>query len=159
MNFLSNRFVALALWVFPLLLLGISIALLVAGLEQRQVAESGETVTAEILAIETQERSEISRGHVTLRFTPTGSSQSVTRDVELPMTFIKDLELDPDRREVEIRVIGERGQVVLEPRLRAQWILTLSFAGMALMGAIGFGWMVAAWNRYLSRHGDPALAE
>lgn len=158
MNFLSNLIVARLLWVLPLLLLAISVALLAAGLEQRDVAEAGQEVTAEIVAIETQERSEISRGHVVLRYVPPAGGGAVERAVELPMTFLKDLQLDPSQRTVAIRVLDDRGQVVLADHMRGQWIMTLSFAAMALMGAFGFGFMVAAWNRYLARHGDPAAA-
>jgi hypothetical protein len=158
MNFLSNPIVARLLWTMPLLLLVISVSLFRAGLEQREVAQAGTEVSAEIIAIETQERSEISRGHVVLRYMPPAGGEVVERQVELPMTFLKDLELDPEQRQVMIRVLDDRGQVVLADHMRGQWIMTLSFAAMALMGALGFGFMVAAWNRFLAQHGDPAAA-
>jgi hypothetical protein len=156
MNFLSNRIVALLLWLMPILLLGIAIALLLAGLEQRQVAESGTLLTADVLEIDTQERSEISRGHLHLRYTLPQAAQPTERTVELPMTYLKDIEAS-GREQIQVRVIGDRGQVVLADHGRGQWIMTLSFAAMSLLGALGLGWMVGAWNLYLKRHGDPAV--
>lgn len=155
MNFLSNKIVAALLWLLPLLLVGIGISLLKAGLEQREVAASGALVRAEIVEIVTEERSEISRGHIVLRYALDESSAPVERAVELPMTFLKDIEVS-GRTEVDLRLLPERGQVVLADHGRGQWIMTLSFAAMALMGAFGLGWLVGAWNRYLRRFGDPA---
>jgi hypothetical protein len=155
MNFLSNRIVALLLWALPVLLLTISVVLFRAGLEQRQIANTGQSIIAEIVEIETRERSEISRGHVTLRYQLEGEAVQ-ERSVEMPMTFLKDLEARPVQETVAIRVLPGRDQVVLEDHMRGQWILTFSFAAMALFGAIGLAWMVGSWNRFLNRHGDPA---
>lgn len=158
MNFLSNRIVALFLWVLPVLLVVIGVALTRAGFEQREVFETGDVVTAEIIEILTQERSEISRGHVRLRYTIEGSLTPEDRTVELPMTFLKDLELS-GTSEVDVKLLPDRGQVVIAQHGRGQWIMTLSFAAMAFFGALGLGWMVAGWNRYLRRHGDPAESD
>jgi len=155
MNFLSNPVVARLLWLMPLLLVVISVALGRAGLEQRQITASGQSVVAEIVEIETRQRSEISRGHVRLRYELPGEAM-VDRTVELPMTFLKELEVAPQQQTVAIRVLPDRDQIVIERHMRGQWIMTLSFAGMSLFGALGLAWMVASWNRYLRRHGDPA---
>jgi len=156
-NFLSNRIVAALLWVLPFLLLGISVVLLRAGLEQREVAESGSRVVAEIIELETQERSEISRGHVRLRYSLEEGGAPIERNIELPMTYLKNIEAR-GLHEVNVRVLSDRGQIVLADHGRGQWIMTLSFAAMALIGALGMGWMVAGWNNYLARHGDPATS-
>lgn len=147
--------VARLLWVLPALLVVIAAALVVAGLEQREVARSGQVVTAEVVAIETKERSEITRGHVTLRYTPPGAAEPVQRDVELPLTFLKELE-EQRAQTVDVRVLPDRQQVVFDRHARGQYMITLSSAAMAFIGAIGLGWLVGAWNRYLRRHGDPA---
>jgi hypothetical protein len=147
--------IARLLWVFPLLLIAIAVSLTFAGLEQREVARSGEIVPAEVLAIETQERSEITRGHARLRYTPPGAATPVVRDIELPLTFLK--ELEEQRAEVvDVRLLPGRDQVVFDRHARGQYLITLSFAGMAFVGALGLAWMVGAWNRYLRIHGDPA---
>jgi hypothetical protein len=149
--------IARALWVLPLLLFVIAAALLRAGLEQREVATSGATVEAEVLEVYTRERSEITRGHARFRYTPPGATAPVERTVEMPLTFLKALEARGEGAVVPLRVLDDRDQVVLADHVRGQWILTLSTAAMALVGALGLVWMVGGWNRYLDRHGDPAV--
>ena len=162
MNFLSNPIAARLLWALPLLMAVISVGLLRAGLEQRETAESGQTVVAEVVDLEVRERSEITRGAVTLRYTPPGEAEPVVRPVELPLAFLKDIEAEykaDSALTVPIQVREGRDQVVLGAYPRAQWVLTFSFAGMALIGALGLTWLVAGWNRFLARDGDPALRD
>lgn len=155
MNFLSNPLVARLLWALPLLLFFISGYLVWAGLEQRNAATDGVAVQAEVLGIETTERSEITRGDVRLRFVPPGGSVAVERTVEMPLTFLKSIEAR-DLQQITVLARPGHDQIVLEPYMRPQWILSLSFAAMALIGAIGLSVMVRGWNRFLSEHGDPA---
>ena len=56
---------------------------------------------------------------------------------------------------IRIRVDEKSGQIVSDEHRRAQWVLTFSFAAMALIGALGLSWMVGGWNRFLKREGDP----
>lgn len=156
MNFLSNRFVARLLWLGPLLLLAITLGLIRAGVEQRAAAEGGAVVDAEIVAMDVRERSEITHGTARLRYTPPAAPAPVERAVELPMSFLKELEGREGER-IPVRLVEGGDQVVLAHHARAQWVLTFSFAAMALVGALGLGWMVAAWNRLLTRDGDPAM--
>lgn len=157
MNFLSHPIVARLLWALPLLLLAISAYLFWAGFEQREAASVGVPVQAEVLGVFTRERSEITTGNVRLRYVPPGEVEPVERAVELPLTLLKSIEAR-DLSEITIRIVPGNDQLVLEPYKRGQWILTLSFAVMALIGAIGLGTMVRGWNRFLSAHGDPAEA-
>jgi hypothetical protein len=155
MNFLSNPIVARLLWALPLLLLMIAVYLLWAGLEQREAANVGEYVEAEVLGVETSVRSEITRGDVILRYVPPGETEAVERAVEMPLTYLKSIEArELDR--VTVRAVPGQEQIVLEPYKRGQWILSLSFAAMALIGAVGLAVMVRSWNRFLAEHGDPA---
>ena len=157
MNFLSHPLVARLLWVFPLLLLAISAYLFWAGSEQHAAATEGVAVQAEVLDIVTRERAEITMGAVRLRYTPPGATAAVERDIELPLTLLKSIEAR-ELEEVTVRIVPGRDQLVLEPYKRGQWILTFSFAAMALIGALGLGVMVRGWNRFLRTHGDPAEA-
>ena len=157
MNFLSNRLVARLLWALPLLLLGISLYLLWAGFGQRDAATVGVPVEAEVLGITTRERAEITLGQVELRYVPPGETAAVKRSVELPLTLLKSIEAR-EMKTITVRAIPGRDQIVLDPYKRPQWILSLSFAAMALIGAIGLGVMVRGWNRFLRDHGDPAEA-
>ena len=162
MDFLSNPHAARALWLAPLLLLVISVSLVPAGIAQRQAAEDGETVQAEVLAVNLRERSEITRGEVALRYTPPGASSDVERSVEMPLVLLKDLQVDieglpeGETLTIPIRASASSDQIVLGAHSRAQWILTFSFAAMALIGAIGLAILVRGWNRLLRTEGDPA---
>lgn len=157
MNFLSHPIVARILWVFPLLLLVISAYLFWAGSEQHEAASVGVPVQADVVGVFTRERSEITTGNVRLRYTPPGETESIERAVELPLTLLKSIEAR-DLSEITIRIVPGHDQLVLEPYKRGQWIMTFSFAAMALIGALGMGTMVRGWNRFLSTHGDPAEA-
>lgn len=162
MDFLSNPIAARALWLAPLLMLAIAIALVPAGLAQREAAEAGETVQAEVLSVNLRERSEITRGEAVLRYTPPGASSSVERAVEMPLVLLKDLQMDVESLPegetltIPIRASSASDQIVLGAHSRAQWILTFSFAAMALIGAVGLAILVRGWNRLLHTEGDPA---
>ncbi len=157
MNFLSNPIVARLLWAMPLLLLAISAYLFWAGTEQHAAATDGVAVQAEVLGVNTRERAEITMGSVQLRYTPPGEAEPVERDIELPLTLLKSIEAR-NLQEVTVRIVPGHDQLVLEPYKRGQWILTFSFAAMALIGALGLAVMVRGWNRFLREHGDPAEA-
>lgn len=163
MNFLSNPVVARLLWALPLLLVVIAVATARAGLEQRGVAERGQTVEAEVTGFELRERSEITSGRVTLRYTPPDLGAAVERDVELPIILLKEIEADlaatPEGETLTIPIVVGEGtdQIVIGAHRRGTWLLTLSLAGMAAFGAVVAGALVFGWNRFLAREGDPAL--
>ncbi len=155
MNFLSNPIVARLLWAAPALLLGIAVYLLWAGLGQREAATVGVPVEAEVLGVTTRERAEITLGQVELRYVPPGETAAVERSIELPLTLLKSIEAR-ELETVTVRVVPGSEQIVLDPYKRSQWILSLSFAAMALFGALALGVMVRGWNRFLGEHGDPS---
>lgn len=163
MNFLSNPLVARLLWALPLLLVVITIATTRAGFQQREVAEAGQTVEAEVMGLTLRERSEITTGQVALRYTPPGASAPIDREVELPIVLLKEIEVDMastpegERLALPIVVSDQSDQIVIAAHRRGTWLLTLSLAGMAAIGAIVSGILVGGWNRFLAREGDPAL--
>lgn len=154
MNLFAPSLVARLLWIAPALLLVIAVLLAFAAVEQLEAAETATTVDAEIVSLNLRERAEITRGSVRLRYA--ADAETVERDVELPMSFLKGLE-GREGETIPIFLAADSDQIVLGEHPRAQWILTFSFAAMSLMGALGLIWMVGAWNRHLSLHGDPAL--
>lgn len=155
MNFLSNPLVARALWLGPLLLAVICVSLVRAGVEQRAVSERGERVGARLVSLNVRERSEITHGTARLRYTPPGATAPVERSVELPLSFLKELE-GREGETLMLRALPDGGPVVLDAHPRGQWVLTFAFAAMALVGAVGLSFLVAGWNRLLAREGDPA---
>ncbi|MEM0962423.1 MAG: hypothetical protein AAGK21_07825 [Bacteroidota bacterium] len=163
MNFLSNPIVARLLWALPLLLVVIAVATTRAGIDQRAVSEQGEAIVAEVTGLNLRERSEITTGQVRLRYTPPGQTAAIERDVELPIILLKEIEVDylttPDGETMTLPIIAsaESDQIVLGTHQRGTWLLTLSLAGMAAIGAIVSAFLVGGWNRFLAREGDPAL--
>ena len=163
MTFLSNPVAARLLWALPLLLVVIAVATTRAGLEQRAVAERGQTVEAEVTGLTLRERSEITTGQVRLRYTPPEAAAPVERDVELPIILLKEIEADlaatPEGQTLRLPIVIAEGtdQIVLGTHRRGTWLLTLSLAGMAAIGAVVSAILVGGWNRFLAREGDPAL--
>ena len=163
MNFLSNPIVARLLWALPLLLVVIAFATTRAGLQQRDVAEAGQVVDAEVTGLNLRERSEITTGQVGLRYTPPGAAAPVERDVELPIILLKEIEVDlaetPDGETLRLPIVvsEDTDQIVIAAHRRGTWLLTLSLAAMAAFGAVVSGLLVGGWNRFLAREGDPAL--
>ena len=163
MNFLSNPVVARLLWVLPILLVVIAVATTRAGLQQRAVAERGTVVEAEVTDLTLRERSEITTGQVSLRWTPPGADVPVERAVELPIILLKEIEVDylileeGETMTLPIVVSDATDQIVLATHRRGTWLLTLSLAAMAAFGALICAVLVGGWNRFLAREGDPAL--
>lgn len=159
MNFLSNPIAAKLLWVLPILLFVISVGLIRAGMEQRETAELGVPVDADVTAIEVRERSEITHGMVRLRYLPPAQADSVERWVELPLSLMKDIEQQYEADStlsLPVRVSDSNDQIILRAYSRAQWVLTFAFAAMAFVGGVGMSVLVGGWNRFLTREGDPA---
>ncbi len=155
---LSTYPVARLMWLAPLLLLVIAGALVRAAGQQRAVADGGTIVQATLDSLTVRERAEITRGAAYLRYTPPGASAPVVRAVEMPLSFLKEME-GHEGSQIAIRVMPGDDQIVLARHDRAQWILTYAFAAMSLMGALVFGALVFGWNRFLDRNGDPALRD
>ena len=163
MDFFGSRLFARLLWFAPLLMLIISVALVRAGLEQRAVADGGQTVTADVEGLTLRERSEITRGEVRLRYLLPGATDSTRTAAEMPLVLLKEIEADLAAAgdaglQIPIRVSPDSDQIVLGNHARGQWVLTFSFAGMALIGAVGLLVLVGGWNRLLARDGDPGAA-
>ena len=163
MDFFGSRLFARLLWFAPILMLVIAVALVRAGFEQRTVATAGAQVTADVEGVTLRERSEITRGEVRLRYLLPGAEDSTRVAAEMPLVLLKEIEADlgaagADGLQIPIRVSPDSDQVILGNHARGQWVLTFSFAGMALIGGLGLIWLVGGWNRFLARQGDPGAA-
>ena len=156
MNFLSHPVVARLLWALPILLLVISLSLVRAGLGQQAALTEGVLVDATLEDVYKRERSEITRGEAVLVYTPPGEASPVERHVELPLTFLMELE-GRIGETVQVRQVPGEQQLVFASFARAQMRLTFINAAMAFMGFLVAGTLVFGWNRFLAREGDPAL--
>lgn len=146
--------VARLMWLLPVLLVVISIALLSAGLDERETLGTGTLVTARVVDVEIRNRADVTYGHIDL-LVPISETESIERRLPLPLSLLTPLE---GRDEVDVRVLpGSSRDVVIEPIARAQWRMALIHSAMTLLGAILLGIAVFAWNRFLARQGDPGM--
>jgi hypothetical protein len=155
-NFLSHPVVARLLWALPLLLLVISVSLVRAGMGQNAALTDGVLVDATLEEVYKRERSEITRGEAVLAYTPPGEAAPIERRVELPLTFLMELEQRVGET-VRVRQVPGEKQLVFDSFARAQMRLTFINAAMAFVGFLVAGALVFGWNRFLAREGDPAL--
>lgn len=145
--------VARLLWIFPAILLFLTINQANVALDLRDTLSAGVPAEADVLAIETTDRADITMASVRLRVVlPEG--EVVERELPLPITFAKDLQ-GSDRLDVRVNS-GADQEIVIADLGRAQWRLAAINSGMSLIGFVLLTIGVFAWNRYLRRKGDPA---
>jgi hypothetical protein len=145
--------VARLLYVLPALLAVIALALVRAGLDERQTLERGSLYTAEVVDVEIRNRADVTYGHIDLSI-PLEDGETLERRLPLPLSLLTPLE---GRQQVDVRVLpGSSTDVVIDFIARAQWRMALIHSAMTAVGAILLFIGVLAWNRYLAREGDPA---
>jgi len=147
------RLIARLLWVLPAILAFLVIHQIMVGLDIRETVRTGEPATAEVIEFDTTERSEITYAYVTLRVRMADGREFVRERMSLPQTLIGDV-----RYAEELDVIVRPGadqEVVIQSIGETHWKVALGNALMSLFGFIMLTVGVYAWNRYLSRSGDP----
>ena len=147
------RLIARLLWVLPAILAFLVIHQIMVGLDIRETVRTGEPATAEVIEFDTTERSEITYAYVTLRVRMADGREFVRERMSLPQTLIGDV-----RYAEELDVIVRPGadqEVVIQSIGETHWKVALGNGLMSLFGFIMLTVGVYAWNRYLSRSGDP----
>lgn len=149
--------VARLLWIFPAILLFLTINQVMVALDLRKTVEAGDVRRAEVIALETTDRVDITMASARLRV-PMEDGSTIERELPLPITFVKTLQSEGrDSLDVYMEP-GSGGGVVIAEIGRAQWRLAAINGGIAVFGFVLLSWGVFAWNRYLDRKGDPADA-
>ncbi len=150
-----NRSVLVArlLWIFPALLLFLTINQGMVAFDLRQTLTEGSPASAEVLAIERTDRVDVTMASARLRV-PLPGGEVVERELPLPITFAQDLE-GSDTLDVRVSP-GADQEIVIAELGRAQWRLAAINSAMSLIGLVLLSIGVFAWNRYLKRKGDPA---
>jgi len=144
--------IARLMWVLPLILVVITLSLVRAGLNQRATLESGELVSARVVGKVIRNRADITYGHIDLMVAVPDSDSLAVR-LPLPLSLLMSIQ---DLEEVDVRLVSDAAQPVMIERIaHAQWRMSLIQAAMSFMLALLVGWGVFAWNRLLSREGDP----
>jgi hypothetical protein len=140
------------MWLAPVLLVVISIALVRAGLNQKTTQESGVLVTADVVDVNIRNRADVTYGHVDLRF-PTSAGDSTEVRLPLPLSLLMSIE---GEETVAVRLLEDAEQpVLIDSIAHAQWRMSFIHASMSLLGAILLSWGIYAWNRFLKEEGDP----
>lgn len=146
--------VARLMWLAPVLLVVISIALVRAGFNQKNTLETGVLVTADVVDMSIRNRADVTYGHVDLRY-PTSAADSAEVRLPLPLSLLMSIE---GEETVAVRLLEDAEQpVIIDSIAHAQWRMSFIHASMSLLGALLLVWGVFAWNRFLKKEGDPAL--
>lgn len=147
-----SRVVARLLWIFPAILLILTINQILVAVNLRNTMSQGDEETARVLAIETTDRADITMASVRLRVPM--EQGAVERDLPMPITFARQLR---EGQDVNVLVNpGSDQEIVIAEFGRAQWRLAAVNSGMGFIALALFAVGVFAWNRYLDRKGDPA---
>ncbi len=153
----ASQVVARLLWIFPALLLFLTVYLGKAAIDLYETLHEGVPAVAEVTELEISNRVDVTYDYVSLRVAlPDG--QVIERErLSLPHSLAPSL---AGQSTLQVRVRpGAEQEVVIERIARPQWRIALTNAVMSfiafVIGVVGVGW----WNRYLSRQGDPAQQE
>ena len=149
------KLIARLMWCLPVLLAVIALALTRAGFEQRRTFEEGEAARARIVAVQVENRAEVTYGEVVLQI-PLADGQTLERTLPLPLSLLNAIR-DQETLAVRVRPGGPQ-EVMIADIARPQWRMSFIHAIMAGIGAVGLLGGVGAWNRYLNRYGDPGAA-
>lgn len=149
---MRSRLVARLLWIFPAILLFLTVNQLMVALDLRETLNSGVAAKAEVLEIYKTNRVDVTYAYARLRY-PSGEG-TVERQLTLPISLVGVIE---GRDSVDVRVRPGDGQdVVIMDVVRPQWRMAAINSGISFIGLILLTVGVWSWNRYLRQKGDPA---
>lgn len=147
-----SRIVARLLWIFPAILLFLTINQVNVALDLRETLNSGTPATAEVVEIYKTNRVDVTYGYVRLRI-PTEDGV-VERRLSMSVSLLPVLE---GKDSLDVRLLpGEDQEVVITSIAKPQWHMAAINGGISFIGLVLLTIGVFAWNRYLRRRGDPA---
>lgn len=150
-SFLAARL----LWAFPGVLVLLAANQAAVTMELRETMRSGVLAKAEVVALSTTDRADITMASIRLR-TPEAGGARTEHTLPLPITFARALK---GRDSLDVFLSrGASQEVVIAEIGRAQWRLAAINSAIAFLGALLFSWGAYAWNRRLRKQGDPADA-
>ena len=149
------RWIARLLWVFPVLLLALTIYQADVAADLRHTLRDGLPAVAEVTGFYSTNRVDISYDYISLKVEMPDGSVLAHEKMALPHSFVPLVE---GKTQLEVIVLpGADQEIVIEPIGRAHWRIAAINAAMCLVALVLSGMGVFAWNRYLARQGDPAL--
>lgn len=147
-----SRLVARLLWIFPAILLFLTINQIKVALDVRETLDRGVPATAEVVEIYKTNRVDVTYGYVQLRI-PTAEGV-IERRLSMSVSLLPELE---GKDSLDVRVLsGEDQEIVVAAVARTQWRMAAINGAMSFVGLILLTIGVSAWNRYLKQKGDPA---
>lgn len=146
------RLVAGLLWIFPAILLFLTVNQTKVALDLRDTLARGVPATAEVVEIYQTNRVDVTYGYVRLRV-PTDDGM-MERRLSMSVSLLPALE---GQDSLDVRLLpGEDQDIVITAIARPQWQMAAINGGISFVGLILATIGVLAWNRYLRRKGDPA---
>lgn len=143
------------LWIFPAILLFLTVNQVKVALDLRETLNRGVPATAEVVEIYKTNRVDVTYGYVQLRV-PTEDGVLEQR-LSMPISLLHALD---GKDSLEVRLLpGEAQEIVVTAIARPQWHMAAINGGISFIGLILLTIGVWAWNRYLRRKGDPADRE
>lgn len=141
-------------WFAPALLLFLTVHQAITAVQLRGTWLHGEPAIAEVTEFDNTDRVDVTFGYVNLRIELEDGRVLEQTQMSLPYTLLPRVE---GEKRLEVRVRQGAAQPVVIARLMpAHWLIAATQSAIAFFGALLLGYAVFAWNRYLSRHGDPA---
>ena len=143
------------LWIFPAILLFLTVNQVKVALDLRETLNEGVPATAEVVEIYKTNRVDVTYGYVQLRV-PTEDG-IVERRLSMPISLLHALD---GKESLEVRLLpGEAQEIVVTAIARPQWHMAAINGGISFIGLTLLTIGVWAWNRYLRQKGDPADRE
>lgn len=146
--------IARLLWIFPAILLFLTINQMMVARDVRETLTHGVPARAEVVEIFSSNRADVTYGYIRLRI-PTGGGVRERR-LSMPLSLLNAME---GADSLDVRLLpgaGDDVDVVIADVARPQWRIAAINAGISFFGLILVTVGVWAWNRYLTRKGDPA---
>lgn len=146
--------IARLLWIFPAILLFLTINQMIVARDVRETLTRGVPTRAEVLEIYTSNRADVTYGYIRLRIPTDGGVEE--RRLSMPLSLLNAME---GADTLDVRILPSAGDdvdVVIVDVARPQWRIAAINAGISFFGLILVTVGVWAWNRYLTRKGDPA---
>lgn len=149
----TSKLVARLLWIFPVLLILLSVYQLDVALDLRKTLRDGIPATAQITNLYSSDRVDVSYDYISIRVELEDGRVIEKEEMSLPHSFIAEIE---GLEEIPVRVLpGSDQEVVIEKVGRAHWRIAAINASISFLGFVLSFIAINAWNRYLSRKGDP----
>ena len=160
MNKSLLQWVALGAWLVPVLFFGLSLHQAKVVYDLHATKTAGTPVTAEVLEIHKEDRTDVTYDYVSLRATMPDGSTFTREKLSMPHGLIPPL-MDRETLSVRVQEGASIPVVITEPIGPTPVVDTqIRIAGLngliSLGAALLFGFGVWFWNRSLGRDGDPA---